>query len=160
MTLYGLNPTDRELDAGLNERDCWALLRSQSIGRLAVYANEQLDIFPVNFVVDHATIVFRTSRGTKLSALTVSDTVAFEADGVDVIDGSAWSVVIKGPAAPIIKPQELLDTVHLSLAPMESHPKPMFIRVQATEISGRRFKIASATIWQSPLAERPHAPNE
>ena len=41
---------------------------SAQVGRLAVSIKEQPDIFPINFVVDHGTVVFRTAEGTKLAA--------------------------------------------------------------------------------------------
>src|SRR4051794_39359108 len=47
---------------------CWALLRAADIGRLAVVVGDRPEIFPVNFVVDHGTVVIRTAPGTKLAA--------------------------------------------------------------------------------------------
>jgi uncharacterized protein len=46
---------------------CWALLRSQEAGRLAVLIADRPEIFPINYVVDHGTVVFRTAEGTKLA---------------------------------------------------------------------------------------------
>ena len=45
----------------LESNECWALLRAADVGRLAVSIAERPDIFPVNFAVDHGTIVFRTA---------------------------------------------------------------------------------------------------
>ena len=45
----------------LDESACWGLLRSVEVGRLAVVVNHRPEIFPINFVVDHATVVFRTA---------------------------------------------------------------------------------------------------
>ena len=53
-----------ELDAA----ECWRLFRSAEVGRLAVSIANYPDIFPVNYVVDGETIVFRTGAGTKLAA--------------------------------------------------------------------------------------------
>ena len=47
----------------LDESACWGLLRSVEVGRLAVVVNHRPEIFPINFVVDHATVVFRTAGG-------------------------------------------------------------------------------------------------
>ena len=52
---------------GLPANACWALLRSQEVGRLAVSIADRPEIFPVNYVVDHGTVVFRTAEGTKLA---------------------------------------------------------------------------------------------
>ena len=45
----------------LDERDCWEMLGHASVGRLAVDVGGEPDIFPINFVVDDRTIVFRTA---------------------------------------------------------------------------------------------------
>src|SRR3954453_9309987 len=112
-----LDPTIVELD----EHQCWELLRSQEVGRLAVAIANHPDIFPVNFVVDHATVVFRTAEGTKLAAAVLGESVAFEVDGQtdgaayvppDVpADVEAWSVVVKGRAVEIERMYELFDAV-------------------------------------------------
>ena len=77
---------------------CWELLRATEVGRLAVSITDHPDIFPVNYVVDHGTVVFRTAEGTKLAASVLGRAVAFEIDGYDPEHGDAWSVVIKGQA--------------------------------------------------------------
>ena len=82
---------------------CWALLRSQEVGRLAVSIADRPEIFPVNYVVDHGTVVFRTAEGTKLAGAVQGDAVAFEADGYEPDTGEAWSVVVKGHAEEIAR---------------------------------------------------------
>src|SRR6266568_38320 len=78
--------------AALDASACWLLLRSAEVGRLAVAVADHPDIFPINFLVDHATIVFRTAEGSKLAAVVTSPIVAFEADGYEPEAGQAWSV--------------------------------------------------------------------
>ncbi len=50
---------------------------------MAVWVDDHPDIFPINYKVDHGTLVFRTAEGTKLHAATGDTPVALEADGVD-----------------------------------------------------------------------------
>src|SRR5580765_2746500 len=52
----------------LEPHESWHLLKSVALGRLAVSVAGYPDIFPVNFVVDHGSVVFRTGEGTKLAA--------------------------------------------------------------------------------------------
>lgn len=63
---YGLTmtnkPTVPEAEI-LDNKQCWELLRSVSVGRLAVWAHDHPDIFPINYKADHGTLVFRTARG-------------------------------------------------------------------------------------------------
>jgi hypothetical protein len=51
----------------LEHHECWAMLRTVSVGRLAVLADGRPDIFPINYTVDGGTLVFRTGEGTKLA---------------------------------------------------------------------------------------------
>ena len=53
----------------LGEDDCWQLLARTEVGRLAVAIHNVPEIFPVNFVIDNRTILFRTDEGTKLASL-------------------------------------------------------------------------------------------
>lgn len=128
----------------LPDHECWALVRETPIGRLAVVADGQADIFPVNHVVDHGTVVIRTAAGTKLLAA-VGHRVAFEADGYDESTGSAWSVVLKGRASEVVKLHDVVEAMALPLFPWHDSVKPHFVRVTPDDISGRRIKVPIPT---------------
>ncbi|OJU38801.1 MAG: hypothetical protein BGN97_10780 [Microbacterium sp. 69-10] len=64
----------------LSEEECWQRLKGPEIGRLVTHVGEVIDIFPINYVIDDRTIVFRTAEGSKLVELTVNDEVLFEVD--------------------------------------------------------------------------------
>ena len=125
----------------LDQHDCWELLRQHEVGRLAVSIANHPDIFPVNYVVDHGTVVFRTAEGTKLAASVLGNAVAFEVDGYDADAGQAWSVVVKGRAHEIEAMQEVFDALDLPLFPWHASPKHRFVRIDADEVTGRRFEI-------------------
>jgi uncharacterized protein len=125
----------------LEPHECWELLRSAQVGRLAVAIMNQPDIFPVNYVVDHGTVVFRTAEGTKLAAATLGPAVAFEVDGYEPSRGEAWSVVLKGPAVEVENLHELVTATDLPLFPWHAAPKPRFVRVQPSSVTGRRFHV-------------------
>ncbi|AMB40420.1 pyridoxamine 5'-phosphate oxidase family protein [Arthrobacter sp. TES] len=141
----------------LDVKQCWELLRSVSVGRLAVWAGDHPDIFPINYKVDHGTLVFRTGEGTKLHTVLGATPVAVEADGVDTASGVAWSVVLKGKAESIKLTQDVLDTVGLLLFPWQAGRKDHFIRVVPTSMTGRRFKITEPLTWWSPLDDATRA---
>ena len=127
----------------LPAHECWELLRQAPFGRLALSVQGEPDIFPINFVVDHGTIVFRTSEGTK-SRSSEKSAVAFETDGL-LDDGAVvWSVVVKGHAATINQTPELMSTVQLPLHPWEAGRKDRFMRLIPETISGRAFTPAPA----------------
>ena len=110
--------TDRLGITILEANQSWALLRSSEVGRLAVSIGNHPDIFPVNFVVDHGTVVFRTAEGTKLAAAVLGTAVAFEVDGYDADAGEAWSVVIKGRAVEIERMQDVFDALRTAPVPL------------------------------------------
>jgi hypothetical protein len=136
----------------LPEDACWALLRTTSVGRLAVWVDDHPDIFPLNYAVDHGTVVFRSGVGTKVSAALSDSPVALEADGYDPEASQAWSVVIRGNAERISNSQELIETIDLPLFPWQAGDKGEFIRIVPTATSGRRFPIADPSAWRTPLS--------
>jgi uncharacterized protein len=123
----------------LLENECWELLRRQDVGRLAVVVGERPEIFPVNYVVDHGTVVFRTAEGSKLAALVAESRAAFEIDGETTDE--AFSVVVKGIAVEIGDRYELFDALELPLFPWHIAPKHHFVRILPEMVTGRRFAI-------------------
>ena len=127
----------------LQESESWALLREGVVGRLAVMVEDAPDIFPVNYLVDRGTVVFRTAAGTKLD-WSAGHRVAFEVDGYDPASGEAWSVVVKGNAHEVKQLYDVLEAVSLPLVPWHAGAKPRYVRIDADAVTGRRFHVASA----------------
>lgn len=142
-------------DSELAEHECWALLRQAQIGRLAVAAGGQPDVFPVNHVVDHGTLVFRTAEGTKLAAVVTAPDVAFEVDGYEQQSNLAWSVVVKGRASEVRGQYDQLEMESLEVTPWQGGAKPRFIRIEPLEVTGRRFEVADPSTWTSILTGSP-----
>jgi uncharacterized protein len=134
-----------EMSAGaeLSVTESWALLRQAVVSRLAVIVDARPEIFPVNHLVDHGSVVFRSAAGTKLTGA-LGHWVALEVDGYDVETASAWSVVVKGKAQEVNRLYDVLDVVGLPLFPWHSAPKSHFIRIEPDSISGRRFEVTGA----------------
>lgn len=130
------------------------------MGRLAVWVEDHPDVFRVNYVVDHGTLVFRTTAGTKLSAALSDVPVALEIDGYDASRATAWSVVVKGRAEQIRATEEFLHTVDLLLFPWQAGPKGWFVRVQPGTVTGRRFGLVSSKAWGIPWTDAPQSPLE
>lgn len=142
--------------AVLPPEECWRLLRGDSVGRLAVWVNDHPEIFPINYRVDHGSLVFRTGAGTKLASA-LGKPVALEADGADTDGGVAWSVVVKGPATALTRTPEVLNSVGQLLFPWETGRKDHFLRIVPESVTGRRFKIAAPLTWGGPLDEATRA---
>lgn len=116
------------------------MLRSVPVGRLAVIVDGAPDIFPVNHLVDHGTILFRTAEGTKLSAAH-GHPVAFEVDGYDASKGEAWSVVAHGVGRLVNDADEAIEALSLPIFPWHAGAKPQVVRVVPSTITGRRFSV-------------------
>jgi nitroimidazol reductase NimA-like FMN-containing flavoprotein (pyridoxamine 5'-phosphate oxidase superfamily) len=140
--MNGALHTQQDQVRHLTESECWTLLRSVDVGRLAVAIGDHPDLFPVNHFVDGNSIVFRSAAGTKLAASVLGRAVAFEVDGYDGDDGEAWSVVLKGRARLIENMFEFLEAEQLPLFPWHQGPKPNIVRIEPDEVTGRRFFAA------------------
>jgi nitroimidazol reductase NimA-like FMN-containing flavoprotein (pyridoxamine 5'-phosphate oxidase superfamily) len=133
----------RELPANTEDipsADCWSLLAQHQVARLAVVHRGEPDIFPISYVVDHGGIVFRTGAGTKLAAAR-SHPVALEVDGEDTVQGTRWSVVLKGHASRIEGVKAVLQDAFARLEPVQSGPKPWFVRIDPVSVTGRRLHV-------------------
>jgi nitroimidazol reductase NimA-like FMN-containing flavoprotein (pyridoxamine 5'-phosphate oxidase superfamily) len=131
--------TDATGSSTLASAECWGKLRSVQVGRIA-FVNDRtgIEVFPINFLVDHGTIVFRTAAGTKLSGVTERPTVVVQADGCEPGDRRWWSVVVRGRAEPIGGRDDLLDAFDIELDTWHGEPKPYFVRVVPTAVEGAR----------------------
>jgi hypothetical protein len=136
----------------LEHHECLALLRTVSVGRLAVLADGRPDIFPINYTVDGGTMVFRTGEGTKLAGASNGAAVALEADGVDPDTGLAWSVVVKGTASVVTGTEQLMESAGLYLFPWQAGKKDAFVRITADSITGRRFRVTEPITWWTQLS--------
>jgi uncharacterized protein len=125
----------------LNQDECSELLGTVDVGRLAIAISNIPDIFPINYVTDHGTVVFRTAEGTKLAGAVLGRAVAFEIDGCDPVSGDAWSVVVKGQAVEIEQMYELFDAQDLPLFPWHAGAKLRYVRIEPNEVTGRRFSV-------------------
>jgi nitroimidazol reductase NimA-like FMN-containing flavoprotein (pyridoxamine 5'-phosphate oxidase superfamily) len=134
----------------LTAEECWSLLAVTEVGRLAVHAAGDVDIFPLNFAVDEGSLVFKTSEGTKLVEVVLSSRVAFEIDGYEPEHGRAWSVVVKGLARDIDSFTERYRAEKVLVIPWNAAPKERYIRMEVSEVSGRRFTVATTRDGSTP----------
>ena len=125
----------------LSEDECWSLLSSMSLGRIVTILGGKPEIFPVNFVTQRRTVLFRTAQGTKLHSAVMGGWVAFETDYHDAPLTYGWSVIIKGRAHVLSANADILDAEEAPLRPWIATLKPLYVRVIASEITGRRFKF-------------------
>lgn len=122
----------------LTPDECWELLESTSVGRVAVTVGTTPDIFPVNHFVRNREIVIHTEAGTKLAAATMMPGVAFEIDDIDPETRSGWSVVVKGHGREPALLDEMMQLEELAPEPWLATSRTRWIVITPSEVTGRR----------------------
>ena len=118
---------------------CLRLLASVPLGRVGFYADGEIVILPVNHAMEGQNVVFRTARGSKLTAAEEQELVAFEADGYDLQTRSGWSVLVTGRAVVVYEEAEIQRLDALGLHPWATAvERPFWIRIRPTSVTGRR----------------------
>ena len=136
-TTTGTDGTLSVIDAD----ECYALLATQELGRLAVVDRDQPLIVPVNYGLDGRTIVVRTHPGTVLSAA-IGRSVAFEVDEIDRRERSGWSVLVVGFPEEVghSERNELIEHTHgRGVQPWAPGEHGVWLRLTPHRISGRRI---------------------
>jgi len=128
----------------LEREECLRLLAATALGRLAVSPPDWGSppvIRPVNYVFDPSSqsVVFRSARGSKFTALVLSGQAAFEIDGIEPSDETGWSVIVQGLAEEITSAVELKRLEQGGLRSWAPGDKPHWIRIRANVVSGRRI---------------------
>ena len=83
----------------LSREECFELLASQPVGRLAVASPDGPPlVVPVNYRLDGEAIVFRSDQGLKVRLLRQAP-VSFEVDFIDWQHRTGWSTKSEGSAA-------------------------------------------------------------
>ncbi len=123
----------------LSDDAAWGLLSSVTLGRLVTAFGGKLEIFPVNFVTQKRSLLFRTAEGTKLFTTVMSDSVLFEADDHTTAEG--WSVIVRGTAKVLTTAEEIHEADRAQLMPWVATAKLRYVRITPEEISARRFQF-------------------
>ena len=122
----------------LSDAASWELLRGRNFGHLGLSEDDRPDIYPINYLCDSETILFRTAEGSKLRELTHNRHVVFEVDAET--DGGVWSVVLKGRAVHLDVDPTLSDR-ELDALPRWVPIQPfVFVRITPDTMRGRLFE--------------------
>jgi nitroimidazol reductase NimA-like FMN-containing flavoprotein (pyridoxamine 5'-phosphate oxidase superfamily) len=127
--------------------ECWDLLTGMTLGRLVTSVDGRPEIFPVNYVVQRRTILFRTAEGTKLVSAAINNHVVFEVDDHNVAEG--WSVVVKGTARSLRTDEAIEEAERAQLLPWTGADKSHYMRVIPETVTGRRFQFGPPSMEKS-----------
>ena len=123
----------------MNEQECWELLRSTPIGRVAMTIGDEVEVFPVNYEIRGDSLYIRTAEGTKLFGIALGRPVAFEIDDWD--DEAGWSVIAKCSAHQLDHAYEIKEAEQLGLTRWVPDSRDVLVRLTPIKITGRRFRF-------------------
>ncbi len=90
--------TPAGLLSALSPAECWSLVSTQPVGRIAWSGPSGITVLPVNFVVDGESVHLRTAAYSELARECDDSPVAFQVDSFDEDTRSGWSVLLRGRA--------------------------------------------------------------
>jgi nitroimidazol reductase NimA-like FMN-containing flavoprotein (pyridoxamine 5'-phosphate oxidase superfamily) len=125
--------------AELTREECFGLLAGEHLGRVALTDDRGPVVFPVNFVLDRHTVVFRTEPGTKLDAAARGGRVCFEVDKADEATRTGWSVLVRGEAIEVTDEAELSRLRRLTSPPWAPGRRNHYVRILPATLTGRRI---------------------
>jgi nitroimidazol reductase NimA-like FMN-containing flavoprotein (pyridoxamine 5'-phosphate oxidase superfamily) len=79
--------------------------------------------------------------------------VCFEVDGIDEVQRSGWSVLVKGRARELVDAAELRAASRTPLEPWGHGPKSCWIRLVPAEVTGRRIHAPTSRMGPSTLPD-------
>lgn len=123
----------------LDRQQCLELLESAAFGRVVLSVDCIPVALPVNLAVLDGDVVFSTDAGSKLDAAVHGQVVSVEADSIDRVYRTGWSVLVTGVAHLLADGTELDRASRLLLGAWAPGPHPFLIRVPSTLVSGRRL---------------------
>lgn len=140
-------PMADDVDVELTQDECWELLRSHELGRLAFTVVDEQHLTPINYAVDGQTLLFRTAPGSKLLAVALGAQVAFEIDELD--DDAAVSVVVRGRARHLPE-DEAHRAENVPLRPWVGEGKYDVVEIAPEVVTGRRFQLSRPWLHLRP----------
>jgi uncharacterized protein len=136
----GLTPASANV-LSLSDADCWALLRSHKLGRLAIVVEGRPRIYPMNYAAADDSVVFRTEPGAKL-LYGPGAAACFEIDDYDDETALAWSVVVVGALNDITAAtdERSRGLRRLAVEPAAPGQRLHWLALSTDEVSGRSFR--------------------
>ena len=122
----------------LGRPECLDLLRGARIGRVVLSVACIPVALPVNLSVLDEDVIFLTDSGSKLTAAVDGQVVSVEADDIDLMDRTGWSVLVTGTAQLVTEPA-VIEWASSRLQAWAPGPHPVLVKVPTTLISGRHL---------------------
>ena len=121
----------------LAPQECWDLIASGGVGRVAATTDEGLVVLPMNFTVDAHSILIRTSSQGVLARLDDATENAFQVDRVDEAVSEGWSVLLVGG---IQRVDELPSSGEIDGPQPWAGSGDLLLRLRPRRVTGRRIE--------------------
>ena len=138
--MSGASPSDDHYIVSyddLEESVCWRLVSRVAIGRVGFVYDDEPIVLPVNCVVVDGKIGFRTAGDSMLHELGTGVRVAFEADHVDPVAESGWSVLVRGNLWEVTDHEFRRQLIESGNHPWAPGPIDRWMMIVPSVISGR-----------------------
>jgi hypothetical protein len=138
-----LAPVARPALVHLTEPECWERLGGHGVGRIALPEEPGPIVVPVNYLVDGASVVYRTEPGA-VAAVPAGAHLSFQADHVDDRLRNGWSVLLVGTAERPGPDETGPLEQRAGADPMLGGRRRLWIRVRPVKVTGRRIGTVDA----------------
>ena len=135
-----MSPDERWFPSHLKEigkAECLELLASHKVGRVAYCDELGPVVLPVNYVLDHDTVLVQISPHSTLATHLRAAPASFEIDDFDDYNQAGWSVLVRGDAA-YVDYADLPGDDNRPVAWAEGQ-RTFHVRITPHDISGRRL---------------------
>lgn len=124
----------------LTAAESWRLLAGTSLGRIVFTQHAMPAIRPVNHLLDDQTVIIRSHLGAAIVGRAAGDgtVVCYEADDIDPVRHTGWSVIVTGMARLVRDPAAVSRYQQL-LQPWADGQMDYVIAIEPQIITGLRL---------------------
>lgn len=134
-------PRSAELEE-LTQEECRAYVAAGGVGRFLYDDDSRGPVaVPVNYKMDGADVVFRTSSPNMVKKGAGQQKASFDVDHLDDVLGEGWSVLLSGTADVIAEPGDLAKAEGLGIEPWAGGDRNTYVRLVPSQITGRRIRV-------------------
>jgi hypothetical protein len=127
----------------LSDDECWQLLVTGAVGRIAWVRANRPFVIPVNFTVEGTTIHIHSAPYSALVQEVDDNQVAFQVDDIDIASRSGWTVTAQGRAE--VRYRGAMTPSGPAVDVWPAGAKAATVAIEVAEISGRRLRPGSPT---------------
>lgn len=138
-------PAPSHRETPLDERECWQLIRTVPVGRLAFTEHALPVILPAHFIIRDAEIVLASLADARVISADRGAIVAFEVDAYQPATQEGWCVSTLGRSRRITDTQEITALDELHFNPWTGDPNRHYIAIEVNRLRGKALTLAGGS---------------